>query len=48
MEVTPLSEIDGFQIGGGGIGDITSNLEQLFHNVVRNREPCYAHWVTRV
>ena len=48
MEVTPLTEIDGFQIGAGGVGDITGNLEQLFHNVVRNREPRYAHWVTRV
>lgn len=48
MEVTPLSEIDGFQIGSGAIGDLTARLEQLFHNVVRNREPRYAHWVTRV
>jgi branched-chain amino acid aminotransferase len=48
MEVTPLTEIDGFPVGNGSIGENTSNLEQLFHNVVRNREPRYTHWVTRV
>lgn len=48
MEVTPIAEIDGFQIGSGGVGDLTGRLEELFHNVVRNREPRYAHWVTRV
>lgn len=48
MEVTPLSEIDGFQIGDGDMGEATSRLERLFHDVVRNREGRYAHWVTRV
>jgi branched-chain amino acid aminotransferase len=48
MEVTPLREIDGYTLGGGGVGEITARLERLFHDVVRNKDSRYAHWVTRV
>lgn len=48
MEVAPISEIDGYQIGDGGRGDLTGRIEQLYHDVVRGRERRWAHWLTRV
>jgi branched-chain amino acid aminotransferase len=48
MEVTPLREIDGYQIGRGGVGPLTERLEQLFHDVVRGKDARYERWVTRV
>jgi branched-chain amino acid aminotransferase len=48
MEVTPISEIDGFTLGSGRMGELTGQLEQLFLNVVRGREPRYRHWLTAV
>lgn len=48
MEVTPISEIDGYQIGSGEMGEITGRLEQTFHDVVRGNDPRYSHWLARV
>jgi len=48
MEVTPLREIDGYQIGAGDVGPLTGRLETLFHDVVRGKDPRYQHWVTPV
>jgi len=48
MEVTAVSEIDGYQIGPGGIGDVTARLERLFSDIVRGKSERYKGWVTRV
>jgi branched-chain amino acid aminotransferase len=48
MEVTPVVEVDGYQIGAGRSGDVTGRLERLFHDVVRGIDSRYAHWRTRV
>ena len=48
MEITPIREIDGYELGNGGIGAITGELERTFHNVVRGRDDRYRHWVARV
>ena len=48
MEVTPIGEIDGYQLGQGGVGEITGRLERLFHDVVRGTDTRYEHWLTVV
>ena len=48
MEVTPLREIDGYEIGRDGVGPLTERLERLFHEVVRGKEARYQRWVTPV
>ena len=47
-EITPIVEVDHFEVGGGGIGPITSQLERVFHDVLRGRESRYEHWRTPV
>ena len=48
MEVTPISQIDGYEISGGGSGEVTGRLERLFEDVVRGNDARYHHWLTRV
>ena len=48
MEVTAVREIDGYELGSGGVGEITGRLERLFHDVVRGKDARYQHWLTRV
>ncbi len=45
-EITPIVNIDKFAIGSGGIGDVTRALESAFDDVLRGRDPRYAHWRT--
>jgi branched-chain amino acid aminotransferase len=47
-EVTPIASIDGYDIGDGKIGPLTSRIEALFHRIVRGRETAYSHWSTPV
>lgn len=47
-EITPIVSVDKFQIGSGGIGEVTSALERVFDDVLRGRDPRYAHWRTSV
>lgn len=47
-EITPIVEVDHFEIGTGGIGPVTGQLERLFHDVLRGREERYANWRTPV
>jgi branched-chain amino acid aminotransferase len=47
-EITPIVEIDHYEIGEGTIGPITRRLEQLFHDVLRGRDPRRAEWRTPV
>ena len=47
-EITPIVSIDKYEVGGGGIGPITRELDRVFHDVLRAREDRYADWRTPV
>ena len=47
-EMLPVSSIDHFQVGDGGVGPLTSRLEHVFHDVVRGIHPGYSNWRTPV
>ncbi len=38
-EVLTIGSVDRYTIGDGGMGPITTQLEQLFHDVVRGKNP---------
>jgi len=46
--ITPIIEIDHRTIGTGEIGKITAELQKLFSQVIRGRNPKYAEWYTLV
>jgi branched-chain amino acid aminotransferase len=45
-EILTIGSVDRYTIGNGGMGPITTRLEQVFHDVVRGKNPAYAHWST--
>jgi branched-chain amino acid aminotransferase len=45
-EILTISAVDHYTIGDGGMGPVTTQLEQIFHDVVRGKNPKYAHWLT--
>ena len=45
-EVTPIREVDGRQIGRGGMGPITRKVQSLYFDVIRGRQPKYKDWLT--
>lgn len=45
-EILTIGSVDRYIIGDGGMGPITTKLEQIFHDVVRGKNPNYAHWRT--
>lgn len=45
-EVTPVSSVDHYPVGAGGIGPITARVEQLYHDVVRGLRPDYQRVLT--
>ncbi|MXY45574.1 MAG: branched-chain-amino-acid transaminase [Chloroflexi bacterium] len=47
-EVQAVSSIDGYTIGNGEIGPAVSQLEQLFHDVVRGKDSRYEEWLSTV
>ncbi|MDE2686100.1 MAG: aminotransferase class IV [Chloroflexota bacterium] len=47
-EVQAVNNIDGYTIGDGEIGPAVSQLEQLFHDVVRGKDSRYPEWRTGV
>lgn len=46
--VTPILEIDDRAIGGGGIGDVSGQLQKLFFDAILGRLPRYSDWVTPI
>ena len=46
--IIPISEIDHRQIGNGKIGKITSQLQQIYSEVIRGNNPKYLDWCTAV
>jgi branched-chain amino acid aminotransferase len=47
-EITPIVSIDKYAVGDGAPGAITGALESAFDDVLRGRDPRYAHWRTAV
>lgn len=47
-EVTPVREVDGFQIAEGRPGPITRRLADLYDKTVRGGVKDFAHWLTYV
>jgi branched-chain amino acid aminotransferase len=48
MEIHPISQVDGYQVGTGTVGPVVAKLERLFHDVVRGIDTRYASWLTKV
>ena len=46
MEVMPISEIDAYQVGGGGIGPLTERIQDRYFKIVRGGGP--RSWLTSV
>lgn len=47
-EVTPVIEVDGRRIGGGSVGEITSELQRRFFAIVRGQDQSHPEWHTEV
>lgn len=48
FEVTPVASVDRYQVGNGGIGELTGKLQRLYDDVLRGREDRYAVFRTGV
>lgn len=46
--VTPMGELDNRKIGDGGIGPVTSKLQELYFGAVKGDNPAYLKWCTPV
>ena len=46
--LTPVGEIDHRAIGTGQMGPITQEIQRLYFDVIRGRNPKYLHWCTPV
>ena len=47
-ELQAVGSIDGYKIGDGGVGPVVLRLEQLFHDIVRDKDSRYPEWRTGV
>ena len=45
-EILTIGSVDHYTVGDGTMGPVTKQLEQLFHDVVRGKNPAYSHWLT--
>jgi branched-chain amino acid aminotransferase len=45
VEVTPISEIDGRQVGTGARGPITKEIQEAFFAATQGRHPLYKDWL---
>jgi branched-chain amino acid aminotransferase len=48
VEVTPISEVDGTQIGTGSRGPITKKIQEVFSAATQGRHPLYKDWLSPV
>ena len=48
MEIHPVVQVDGYQVGSGEAGPVVTRLEKLFHDVVRGIDARYPQWCTRI
>ena len=43
-QITAVTKVDHRPVGSGEMGPITTKLRQMFNDIVRARNPKYAHW----
>jgi len=48
VELTALVSVDGYTVGAGEIGTLTTALHDLYLSVVTGEHPQYQHWLTPV
>ncbi len=46
--ISPVIEVDRRAVGGGEIGPVAKKLQALFFDIIRGRNPKYAHWLKAV
>jgi branched-chain amino acid aminotransferase len=46
--VTPILDVDNRQVGAGGIGPITKQLQKSYFDIIYGRNPKYRQWCTAV
>jgi branched-chain amino acid aminotransferase len=44
VQVTAVTQVDHRPVGNGVMGPVAAELRRLFDNIVRARDPRYAHW----
>jgi len=44
--VTPVVELDRRKIGDGKMGPITGQLVRMYFEIIKGKNPKYAHWCT--
>lgn len=44
-KVSPVTEIDKYQVGNGAIGPISGKIQSIYHKAVRGEIPQYLSWV---
>ena len=47
-EITPVSEVDGYKVGGGKPGPVTGRIAALFEKCTRGDAPEFKSWLTYV
>ncbi len=47
-EIAAIREVDGHAVGDGRRGPVTAELQRVFEDAIRGREPRYAHWLDHV
>ncbi len=47
-ELQAVGSIDGYKIGNGDMGPVVTQIEQLFHDIVRGKDARYPEWRTGV
>jgi branched-chain amino acid aminotransferase len=47
-EIVPVASVDERRVGAGGVGSLTKQLRDLFHEVVQGRNETYRQWLERV
>ena len=45
-EITPISEISGYNLHSAEPGSISLNILKRYFNVVRGKDSKYSHWLT--
>ena len=46
--ITPVAEIDHRKVADGEIGEVTAKLQNLYHDVILNKNPKYSEWCAPV
>lgn len=47
-KVSPVTMVDGYDVGDGSIGKVASSIQTLYGKVVRGEDPTFQHWLTDI